>query len=827
MVAALAAAGVSARAEATEAWRELGRPLLRGYPPGEHLYAPMSQTMVQDAAGWVYFANNVDLLAHDGTRWFSRLLPATSGGIRQFATAPDGTIYAGGSEVIGYLRGAGPAVEFVSLADRLPGGVRGAGEVRFVAAAGDAVCFADDERILIWRGGKFSAIPCAAPRGRRGARLHGVGSEILVSAPGWPLQRLRGDALVPVADDAVLRDNQLIAVVAGPAPGSLVVLTAERGFFAVDAAGRVAPWATEMNRWLAGRRVFRARQLGDGSWVVAFAAVDGGGGLRFRPDGHCAGPIGAAAGMYTNDVRDFVPDREGGLWVALDAGAARLEWPAPVTRFDVFNGLGYGAVRAVARHAGVLHVETEEGVYRLRPAGDDGRGAHFERLGEAADAELQRNLAASRDRGASVGAGWPVFVRQALGRAACVLEETTAEGPVRWIGGSEGLLRWETARSFAPAPPLVLQLDAVGVTAGGELPPEHEPVGFRYLAVRQQRVNGVTYRTRLTGRDRAWSAWGEQRDRSFPHLAPGSYTFEVRARDANGVESTVQSLAFTVLAPWWLTPSAFASYAGAIGLLVAATVRWRTRALERRAAELEKTVETRTAELAEKNRELTRLHRLEFDEKIAARLGEEKARLEVLRYQLNPHFLFNTLASISASLPAGPSVGRSMVERLAEFCRLTLHRGEQDDWTTLGDELRLLRAYLAIEQSRWGELLEVDIRHDSTLDTEKLPYFLLLPLVENALKYGQATSPDRVGIRLATRRTGDGGIAIEVANTGEWVEPAAEKTVATLGIGLENLRQRLARHYPGAHRLEFAAADGWVTARLRLAAPARRAGAVV
>lgn len=815
----------AAQAGAVEAERELGRPILRGYPPGEHLFQTTMQTLTQDAAGWVYFANGTDLLVHDGARWKHVRLPSESGGIRQFATTADGTTYVGGANVLGYLRGAGVTVEFVSLADRLPEGARGVGEVRFVAAAGDAVCFADDERILIWRSGKFSAIPCAAPRGRRGARLHVVGSELLVSAPGWPLQRLQGDALVPVADDAVLRDNQLVAVSAGATPGSFVVLTAERGFCTIDAAGRVAPVAMPIDRRLAGKRVIRARQLGDGSWAVAFSAATGGGGLVFSSDGRRVVPIGAVAGLFSNDVRDFFADREGGLWVTLDAGAARLEWPSAVTRFDVFNGLGYGAVRAVARHAGVLHVETEEGVYRLRPAGDDGRGAHFERSGEVEDAELQRNLAASRDRGASIEAGWPVFVRQALGRAMCVLEEKTADGPVRWIGGSEGLLRWETGRSFAPPSPLVLQLESHGVTAGSELPPEHEPVGFRFLAIRQQRVNAVAYQTRLVGREREWSAWSEQRERSFPHLAPGSYAFEVRARDANGVESAVQSLAFTVLAPWWLTPWALAGYVGAIGLFVAATVRWRTRALELRAAELEKTVEARTAELAEKNRELTRLHRLEFDEKTAALLGEEKARLEVLRYQLNPHFLFNTLASISASLPAGPSVGRSMVDRLAEFCRLTLHRGEHEEWTTLGDEMRLLRSYLAIEQSRWGELLEVDVRHDSTLDAERLPYFLLLPLVENALKYGQATSPDRVGLRLVTRRGESDGIDIEIANTGEWIEPSAKKTVATLGIGLENLRQRLARTYRKAYRLDFSAADGWVVARLRLpAVPAAVAG---
>lgn len=821
LAAILGAAALSAVA-AEEAWRELGRPLLRGYPPGEHLASPLSQTLVQDAAGWVYFASGGDLLVHDGVRWKQIRLPTESAGIRQFAPAPDGTIYAGGAGVLGYLRGGGTGVEWVSLADRLPEGAREIDEIRYVAAAGDAVCFADDAKILVWRGGRFAVIPCAVPPGQRGARLHAVAGEVLVSAPGSPLRRLNGGQLVPVADAAELRGNQLIAVAAGEAPGSLVVLTAEKGFLGVDAAGRVAPLETEANRWLAGKRVSRARRLDDGSWAVAFAASDGGGGRLFLPDGRFAGPLGSALGLYSNDLRDFVPDREGGLWVTLDAGAARLEWPSPVTRFDVINGLGYGAVRGVARRAGVLFVETDEGVYRLRPAGDDGGGARFERETARPDAALQAGFAASRRGEDLVEASWPVAVRQALGAPSCVLDEESAGGRVRWIGGREGLLRVEPERVFPPPPPLILQLAASGVTPGGELPPEHEPVTFRFLAIRQQRANPVVYQTRLAGHEKEWSDWSGGGERYFPHFPAGRYVFEVRARDADGVTSAVRSLAFTVLAPWWLTGWAFAGYAAAAGAGVAATVRWRTRALVRRAAELEGIVAARTAELAEKNRELTRLHRMELDEKIAARLAEEKARLEVLRYQLNPHFLFNTLASISAALPAAGSAARAMLDRLAEFCRLTLRGDDDREWTTLGAEMRLLCAYLEIEQSRWGDLLDVEIASAPELAEAPLPHFLILPLVENALKYGRATSPDRVGLRLATRRLEDGTIEIVVANTGTWLEPAATPRPVSLGIGLENLRERLVRHYPRSHRLEIVPADGWVTVTLQLAAvPAR------
>ncbi len=824
-------AAMSSRAS-DENWRELGHPLMRTYPPGLHLYHPESQTMAQDAAGWVYFANGGDLLCFNGTNWIFRRLPTESAGIRQFAIAGDGTIYGGGAGVLGYLRGAGPALEFVSLADRLPEGFRNIDDIRFAAAAGDTAAFADHEKILLWHGGRFTAIPCAAPAGQRGARVHAVRGALLVSAPGQPLRRVRGDELVAVADGPAIRENQLVTVVADETTGGFIALTDEHGFLAIDAEGRTAPLEIEANRWLAGKHVYRARRLDDGSWAVAFGAIDGGGGMRFAPDGRFAGPVGLKSGIYTDQVRDYVPDREGGLWVMLSAGAVRLDWPSPATLFDAFNGLGHGAVTAIACHDGRLLAETDEGLFELRPAIDD-RGAQFEKITRPVNEPWTEKFARSRRAAAAAFtptaaiAQWPTFVRAAVGEVACAMDEETPAGRVRWIGGAGGLVRVELARAFPLPPPLVLRVSASGVASGSELPTEHDPLTFRFLAIRQQRANPVQYQTRLVGHDRNWSAWGAGRERFFAHLSSGRYVFEVRARDADGVTSEVASLAFAVRAPWWLTGWALAGYAVGLGAVIAGAVRLRTRGLERRAVQLEQVVAERTAELAQKNRELTRLHQLELDEKIAARLAEDKARLEVLRYQLNPHFLFNTLASISASLPAGPSRGRSMVERLAEFCRLTLQRTDENDWTTLGDEMRLLRAYLAIEQSRWGELLVVDLRHDSALDAERLPYFLLLPLVENALKYGRATSPDHVGLRLVTRRGVAGGLEIEVANTGEWVEPTARKSVATLGIGLENLRQRLARYYPRAHRFEFAAAAGWVVARLQLSArpPAERAEA--
>ncbi len=326
------------------------------------------------------------------------------------------------------------------------------------------------------------------------------------------------------------------------------------------------------------------------------------------------------------------------------------------------------------------------------------------------------------------------------------------------------------------------------------------------------------FRTYLEGLDKEWTPWSAEAQRDFTNLPYRAFVLQVQARTADGRTGPVTSLPIAIAPPWWLTRWALGGYgvfaiAGVFGL-----VTWRTRVLRQRNEQLERTVASRTEELRRSNEELARLHALERDEKLAARLAEEKARLEVLRYQLNPHFLFNALNSVCAQIVHEPGAARSMVVRIADFCRQTLHRpaGEQEG-TTIGEELEMLQAYLAIEKSRLGELLTVEIDADPATKAVRLPPLLLLPLVENAVKYGSATSPDRVGIRLRVRRAGE-GVCIELSNTGCWLAAGTHTTHST-GIGLENLRQRLARHYPGAHEFTTEERDGWVTVRLRLLQP--------
>lgn len=292
------------------------------------------------------------------------------------------------------------------------------------------------------------------------------------------------------------------------------------------------------------------------------------------------------------------------------------------------------------------------------------------------------------------------------------------------------------------------------------------------------------------------------------------------SRGGDGRWSAPLELAFTILPPWWRSGWAWAGYT-LLGLgLVATYIRTRTRALRHRAAQLEATVAARTEELRRSNAELVRLNQLELDEKIAAKLAEEKARLELLRYQLNPHFLLNAFTTLRSLVFSAPEAAGDMVAKLAEFCRFALTRTDAAGGT-VADETKLIETYLATEQTRWRDNLACSVETDPAVAGVRLPPFLLQPLVENAVKYGGRTSPDKLEVRV--RITGDGaaGLRIEVANTGAWVGADSPHRQDSTGLGLDNLRQRLRRYYPETHTLDVQSAGGWVRVLLHLHQPAR------
>ena len=195
--------------------------------------------------------------------------------------------------------------------------------------------------------------------------------------------------------------------------------------------------------------------------------------------------------------------------------------------------------------------------------------------------------------------------------------------------------------------------------------------------------------------------------------------------------------------------------------------------------------------------------------RLQARLAE--ARLQVLRVQLQPHFLYNTLHAITALVREDPAGARRMTGRLRELLRRTLDEGARQE-VTLREELELLDGYLEIQQTRFQERLRVhrDVAPEAL--EARVPSFILQPLVENALRHGlgRRAAPGRLEI-VARRR--DGTLAVEVRDDGLGL-PAGAGAVRE-GLGLANTRARLRQLYGSAHRFELRNGEhGGATAEL-------------
>lgn len=198
---------------------------------------------------------------------------------------------------------------------------------------------------------------------------------------------------------------------------------------------------------------------------------------------------------------------------------------------------------------------------------------------------------------------------------------------------------------------------------------------------------------------------------------------------------------------------------------------------------------------------------------LEASLREERAKLDALRYQINPHFLFNTLNSLRATLPPAADQSRDMVTELAEYLRSTLARPD-GDFAALRTEIQWAEHYLSIEKKRFGDKLEASIFLDPSAGGRDIPVFLLQPLVENAIRHGFKNS--KHGFRLEIRAALHGPrLVLEVANTGQWQERDFD---SRKGLGLENIRQRLRLLYGENASLRLDARDGWVRAVIELPA---------
>lgn len=200
-----------------------------------------------------------------------------------------------------------------------------------------------------------------------------------------------------------------------------------------------------------------------------------------------------------------------------------------------------------------------------------------------------------------------------------------------------------------------------------------------------------------------------------------------------------------------------------------------------------------------------------FREQEFAKLATE-AQLTALRSQLDPHFLFNALTTIGYLIKSSPGKAYDTLLRLTQLLRGVLKNTGQ--FSTLGEELKLIESYLDIERARFEEKLKVDIDVPPALEAAKVPSLILQPLVENAIKHAISENRNGGEIRI-TASEADEELRLAVWDSGAGKSGRRKPNAA--GVGLRNIRERLASHYEGAAELSIGSpAGGGTEAVVRL-----------
>jgi len=190
-------------------------------------------------------------------------------------------------------------------------------------------------------------------------------------------------------------------------------------------------------------------------------------------------------------------------------------------------------------------------------------------------------------------------------------------------------------------------------------------------------------------------------------------------------------------------------------------------------------------------------------------------QLKMLRYQINPHFLFNVLNSIYSLIDENTEKAKKLVLDMSEYYRYTLTKQQQT--ISIEKEVEAITKYLEIQKTRFEEEFQYEISVDEAVKSVSIPSFLIHLLIENAVKYGTKTAKQKLIIRLSVTMVNK-TLLINVSNTGKLLKamPESEKNIDGTGNGIENLKNRLALYYNDNYSFSLEEEEGWVVATIEI-----------
>ena len=175
---------------------------------------------------------------------------------------------------------------------------------------------------------------------------------------------------------------------------------------------------------------------------------------------------------------------------------------------------------------------------------------------------------------------------------------------------------------------------------------------------------------------------------------------------------------------------------------------------------------------------------------------EFKSELETLQAKINPHFLYNSLNSIASLAQSDPVKTETMALALSKFYKEKTNRKE-NLWSTVAEEMDMLKTYLAIEKIRFGDRMQIELFSNENADAEKLPRFLLQPLIENAIKYGYNATDNKITVKVFIEKS-NRILSVRIIDSG----PEFSDQLNT-GYGIRSVQKKLKLFYPGNHKMEF------------------------
>jgi LytS/YehU family sensor histidine kinase len=198
--------------------------------------------------------------------------------------------------------------------------------------------------------------------------------------------------------------------------------------------------------------------------------------------------------------------------------------------------------------------------------------------------------------------------------------------------------------------------------------------------------------------------------------------------------------------------------------------------------------------------------------RLTADIVAKDAALQALKAQINPHFFFNSLNSVRALVFIDQEAAARMIDQVVALMRYALD-SQQSDTVPLSEELRIVRTYLMVEKTRFQSRLVIEEQIEAQVETWPVPPMILQTLVENAVKYGTATSAGPTTVRL-TIHADQERLTVEIANNGR-LATSSQST----GLGLSNARRRMTLLYGASAKLDLTEKAGWVVASLQLPRP--------